>query len=479
MFFWVMAPPFRQFAAFTTVLYQSASIGIPAVAVSMLMIGGEFDLSAGVAVTTSSLAASIFATEVAGSLWVGVVFALFFSLCVGAFNGWLMIRTKLPSFLVTLGTFLMLQGLNIAITKLITGNVATQDIAGMAGFDTLKTIFASNIMIGRTQISVAIVYWVLFVAIATWVLLRTKVGNWIYAVGGQGDSARAVGVPVKAVKIGLFMAVGFSCWFLAMHLLFAYDTVQSGAGIGQELLYIAASVVGGCLLTGGYGSAVGSALGAFIFGMTTEGVIYADWDPDWFQFFVGATLVLATVVNTWIRMRAMGGSEMTGTQTAIIELKDVGKSYGAISALRGVNLTVRQGEVTCILGDNGAGKSTLISIIAGLFPHDSGDYLVDGEPRKFSSPREALNLGIAAVYQTLALVPLLPVWRNFFLGSELEKGTGPFRRLDVGEMLSKLTTNCIAWASTSKTSISLSVRCPAVSARSSRSRAQSTLGLGS
>ena len=307
VFFWVMAPPFRQFAAFTTVLYQSASIGIPAVAVSMLMIGGEFDLSAGVAVTTSSLAASIFATEVAGSLWVGVVFALFFSLCVGAFNGWLMIRTKLPSFLVTLGTFLMLQGLNIAITKLITGNVATQDIAGMAGFDTLKTIFASNIMIGRTQISVAIVYWVLFVAIATWVLLRTKVGNWIYAVGGQGDSARAVGVPVKAVKIGLFMAVGFSCWFLAMHLLFAYDTVQSGAGIGQELLYIAASVVGGCLLTGGYGSAVGSALGAFIFGMTTEGVIYADWDPDWFQFFVGATLVLATVVNTWIRMRAMGG----------------------------------------------------------------------------------------------------------------------------------------------------------------------------
>jgi simple sugar transport system permease protein len=83
--------------------------------------------------------------------------------------------------------------------------------------------------------------------------------------------------------------------------------VQSGAGIGNELLYIAASVVGGCLLTGGYGSAVGSGLGAFIFGMTTEGVIYADWDPDWFQFFVGAMLLLATVVNTWIRMRATRG----------------------------------------------------------------------------------------------------------------------------------------------------------------------------
>src|SRR5579863_930236 len=128
---------------------------------------------------------------------------------------------------------------------------------------------------------------------------------------------------------------------------------------------------------------------------------------------------------------------MARPETSIIQLKDVGKNYGAINALRGVNLTVRQGEVTCILGDNGAGKSTLISIIAGLFPHDAGEYLVDGEPRRFSSPREALDLGIAAVYQTLALVPLLPVWRNFFLGSELVRGNGPFRRLDIATMLAQ------------------------------------------
>ena len=307
IFFSVVALPFRQFPAFATVLYQASTIGIPAVAVSMLMIGGEFDLSAGVAVTTSSLAASIFATQVAGSLWVGVIFALCLSLAVGAINGYLLIRTKLPSFLVTLGSFLMLQGLNIAITKLITGNVATGDISQMPGFDIGQAVFASNFRIGGAQISIAILYWFAFVALGTWVLLRTRVGNWIFAVGGQGDSARAVGVPVTRVKIGLFMLVGFGCWFLAMHLLFAYNTVQSGAGIGNELLYIAAAVVGGCLLTGGYGSAVGSALGAFIFGMTTEGVIYANWDPDWFQFFVGAMLVIATVANTWIRARASMG----------------------------------------------------------------------------------------------------------------------------------------------------------------------------
>jgi simple sugar transport system ATP-binding protein len=128
---------------------------------------------------------------------------------------------------------------------------------------------------------------------------------------------------------------------------------------------------------------------------------------------------------------------MSGTEAPIIQLENIGKNYGNINALRGVNLTVRQGEVTCILGDNGAGKSTLISIIAGLFAHDEGEYLVDGRPRHLSSPREALDLGIAAVYQTLALVPLLPVWRNFFLGSELVKGSGPLRRLDIAAMLAQ------------------------------------------
>ena len=307
-FFTIMAPPFRQLPAFTTVLYQAAILGIPAVAVALLMVGGEFDLSAGVAVTTASLSASMFATEIAGNIWVGAGFALLLSLCIGALNGFLLIWTRLPSFLVTLSTFLMLQGLNIAVTKLVTGNVATQDISGVPGFESAQAVFASYLRVGRVSISIAVLYWVVFALFGTWVLLRTKAGNWIFAVGGQGASARAVGIPVSAVKIGLFMLVGFSAWFLGMHMLFAYNTVQSGAGIGNELLYIASAVVGGCLLTGGYGSAAGSALGAFIFGMTTEGVIYANWNPDWFMYFVGAMLLLATVVNTWFRRRA-GGSD--------------------------------------------------------------------------------------------------------------------------------------------------------------------------
>ncbi len=120
-----------------------------------------------------------------------------------------------------------------------------------------------------------------------------------------------------------------------------------------------------------------------------------------------------------------------GASQALIELRDVGKRYGNVIALRDVNLEVSAGEVTCVLGDNGAGKSTLIKIIAGLHQNTDGSVLVEGEPIRFSSPRQALDRGIATVYQDLAVAPLMPVWRNFFLGSEVTKGAGPFKRLDV------------------------------------------------
>jgi simple sugar transport system ATP-binding protein len=118
----------------------------------------------------------------------------------------------------------------------------------------------------------------------------------------------------------------------------------------------------------------------------------------------------------------------------LVEMTEVGKSYGAIRALRGINLRVNAGEVTCVLGDNGAGKSTLIKIISGLHPHNEGTLKVDGADQKFSSPREALDHGIATVYQDLAVVPLMEVWRNFFLGSELTVGKYPLAKLKVKQM---------------------------------------------
>ncbi|MFD9442577.1 ABC transporter permease [Streptomyces sp. NPDC060006] len=304
VFFFAVASPFREASSLANVLYESSVMGIMALPVALLMIGGEFDLSAGVAVTTSALTASMWSFQLSMNVWTGVIVALVVALAIGAFNGYLLVRTGLPSFLITLGSFLILQGANLAITKIFTGNVATDSISDMDGFDQAKKVFASEIGIGGVDVKITVFYWLVFAAAATWLLLRTKFGNWIFATGGNKDSARAVGVPVTFTKIALFMGVGAGAWFVGMHILFSFNTVQSGEGVGNEFLYIIAAVIGGCLLTGGYGSAIGPVIGAFIFGMVSQGIVYANWNPDWFKAFLGVMLLLAALVNLWVRSQA-------------------------------------------------------------------------------------------------------------------------------------------------------------------------------
>jgi len=304
VFFFIIAPPFRNASSFSSVLYVTSTYGLMATPVALLMIGGEFDLSAGVAVTSASLTASLFSYEFTTNAWVGVLVALAVALFIGFLNGWIVVKTGIPSFLVTLGTFFMLQGLNIALTQTITNQVSSPDISTLQGFNSARQVFSASWTIGGVNIRTSVVYWIVFVIIATWILLRTYIGNWIFSVGGNPAAARAVGVPVGRMKIGLFMAVGFMAWFTGMHTLFLFNTIQSGQGIGNEFVYIIAAVVGGCRLTGGYGSAVGAAIGALIFGMVNQGIVYAGWNPDWFQFFVGALLLGAILLNTYIRRRA-------------------------------------------------------------------------------------------------------------------------------------------------------------------------------
>ncbi|MFF7983098.1 ABC transporter permease [Streptomyces sp. NPDC007901] len=304
LFFAVAADGFLRASSISTVLYASSTIGIMAVPVALLMIGGEFDLSAGVLVTSSALVSSMFSYQMTANTWVGVGVSLLATLAVGAFNGFVLTRTRLPSFIVTLGTFLMLTGVNLGLTKLIDGTVSTKTVADMEGFASARAVFASTLTIGGVDFKVTILWWLALVALASWILLRTRAGNWIFAVGGNQAAARAVGVPVARTKIGLYTGVAFGAWISGQHLLFSYDAVQSGEGVGNELIYIIAAVIGGCLITGGHGSAVGSAVGALLFGMTSKGIVFAEWNPDWFKFFLGAMLLLATLLNTWVRKRA-------------------------------------------------------------------------------------------------------------------------------------------------------------------------------
>jgi simple sugar transport system permease protein len=143
-------------------------------------------------------------------------------------------------------------------------------------------------------------------ALATWVLFRTRVGNWIFGVGGDKVAARNVGVPVHRVKIGLFMLTSMAAALVGIMIALRLGSVQAGQGIGEEFTYIIAAVAGGCLLTGGFGSAVGAAMGALIIGMTFIGIQFSGWNTDWRFLFLGVILLAAVLVNTYVRRRAEG-----------------------------------------------------------------------------------------------------------------------------------------------------------------------------
>jgi simple sugar transport system permease protein len=213
-------------------------------------------------------------------------------------------RTGLPSFIVTLGTFFVLQGIDLAGTKALIGQVAIQGMTQVPFYDQAKRVFGSSLLVNGGAIYASVFWWVGITAVATWVLLRTRPGNWIFSVGGAQTAARQVGVPVLRTKVALFMTTAGAGWLVGMLLVFTTSTVQSNTGVGQEFIYIICAVVGGCLMTGGYGSAVGAALGALIYGMVNQGIVYSGWDNNWLRAFLGVMLLGAVLLNEWVRKRA-------------------------------------------------------------------------------------------------------------------------------------------------------------------------------
>ncbi|WP_020666686.1 ABC transporter permease [Amycolatopsis nigrescens] len=303
-FFSVATEQFLSSSGVATWLDDASTLGIMAVAVALLMVGGEFDLSAGVMTASTALVTAVLATQAGWNVWLALLASLVFALAVGAFNGWLVMRTGLPSFIVTLGTFLALQGLNLGVTKLVTGTVQVSGMRGTDGYASAGFVFASTVDIGGTPFQISILWWIGFAAVAAWLLVRTRFGNWIFAVGGSKLSSRAVGVPVVRTKILLFMTTALAGWLVGSINILRFASVQANQGIGLEFQYIIAAVIGGCLLTGGFGSAVGAAIGALIFGMARQGIVFARWDNDWFMLFLGIMLLAAVLVNNAFRRRA-------------------------------------------------------------------------------------------------------------------------------------------------------------------------------
>lgn len=285
---------------------SAATIGIVAVAVALLMIGGEFDLSAGVMVGSSGLVLGLLVTELAIPVWPAIAITLVFAAGIGALNGWVVTTTRLPSFIVTLATFFSLQGINLGVTKALTGTVRVAGIDQGVGFDSARAVFATDLW-DPYKFRVSVIWWIAVTIGATWLLNRARFGNWVFASGGDANAARNAGVPVARTKILLFMGTATSAALVGVMTALRLRSVQAGQGVGQEFTFIIAAVVGGCLLTGGFGSAIGASIGASIIGMAFIGIAFAGWNTDWSFLFLGLILFMAVMVNMLISRRASGG----------------------------------------------------------------------------------------------------------------------------------------------------------------------------
>ncbi len=308
-------------------LVPASQLGILAIAASLLMIGGEFDLSVGSMVAFAGL---IFATVlVVFELPLGIAIIITFAAAaaMGAINGQIVLKTGLPSFIVTLAFLFILRGLTLVGLKAATGGstqlrgvkkaVEDSSLAEIFSGDALEGLFAwlaQNDMIetfknGLPKVSgipVEILWFILLAGVATWLLVRTQFGNWIFAAGGDPNSARNSGVPVNRVKTILFIFTACAAALVAIITVLDAGSTDARRGFQKEFEAIIAAVIGGSLLTGGYGSAIGAFFGAIIFGMVLIGLAYTNIDQDWYLVFLGGMLLTAVLFNNFVRKRVTG-----------------------------------------------------------------------------------------------------------------------------------------------------------------------------
>ncbi|MFC7704580.1 ABC transporter permease [Plastorhodobacter daqingensis] len=328
IFFMVTASPAMfTLAGIMNFMTPAAQLGILGIAAAMLMIAGEFDLSIGSMVAFAGMVFAVLVVNMDLPLIAAIPLTMVFAAIVGALNGMIVIRTGLPSFIVTLAFLFILRGASLVGLKMFTGG-ATQlrGVRDAVAADWLAPIFSGHAFGGLFRwmaeqgwiarlasgapavpgVPVSILWFVGFAVVATFVLLRTPAGNWIFATGGDRNAASNSGVPVWRVKIALFMLTACAAALVAIITVIDTGSTDARRGFMKEFEAIIAAVIGGCLLTGGYGSAIGAFFGAIIFGMVTIGLTYTSFDQDWFQVFLGGMLLLAVVFNNAIRKRVTG-----------------------------------------------------------------------------------------------------------------------------------------------------------------------------
>ncbi|MGH7466470.1 MAG: ABC transporter permease [Longimicrobiales bacterium] len=305
LFVWLLfallaGAPFVGSQGLAAYLNAAAPIGILAVPVALLMIAGEFDLSIGSIIGLCSMTQMLLVVEAGWPLGPALLASAALAVGIGLTNGLIVVRTGLPSFLVTLATLFMARGLTIAVTRLVTGRTQLGGLHQHEDAGWADVLFGTD-LIGNVQLSV--VWWILLAGLGSWCLLRTRFGNWILASGGASEAARNSGVPVARVKVSLFVCTALAAALVATLQVVRYDGADALRGELQEFRAIIAVVIGGTLLTGGYGSVLGSTLGALIFGMVQQGIVLTGANADWFQVLLGALLLAAVLANHTLHKR--------------------------------------------------------------------------------------------------------------------------------------------------------------------------------
>jgi simple sugar transport system permease protein len=303
VFFTLQAPGLLSAGGLATILDIAAPLGIGGVAVALLLVAGQFDLSIGVVAVTSSLITALLVSQAGLDIWPALLLSLAGALLVGAVNGLLVVTTGLPSFLVTLATFLILQGGSLAVASAIAGSSRVSGLGGTPGWSSALAVFGSTAQLGGGRFRISLLWWVAATALTTWQLWRTRFGNAVFASGGARRAARELGVPVARTTVLLFLGTAAAGWLIGTLGLVRLGGVQVDPALGAEIDFIVVAVIGGCLLTGGYGSTVGASLGALLYAIAREGISLAGWDPRWFQAFLGLLLLVALLANGVVRRR--------------------------------------------------------------------------------------------------------------------------------------------------------------------------------
>ncbi len=279
-------------------LNVAAALGIIAIPIGLLMIAGELDISIGSLIPAGSMTIAIISGHFQLPILLGIAAALALGALVGFINGVLVVRTAVPSFIVTLGTLFAVAGLLLGLSVLITG---TTSVAIKAGPEAkwLLGHFIGGIYL------VTIFWWIGAALFFGFILHFSRYGNWILAMGGDKVSARNAGIPTERLTILLFMCSGVSATFVGLSQAILYNSAQVSAGQSYIFNAIISVVVGGVLLTGGYGSVFGIVLGTLTFAIVTQGIYYTGFDANWASLIIGVLLLLAVLMNNTFRKMAL------------------------------------------------------------------------------------------------------------------------------------------------------------------------------